>query len=385
MLILKGGNIHCESGEVKLSTDVLIDGRLIKEIGKGLVAEEAEEVDVSGKEVFAGFIVPCTSVGLIDFTDFRKGDHNETSDPITPELNVKHALDRREIYMQQYHYTGITAFGAAPGVNNVLSGQIGVYNTAGETVKKMCIKEFAAIKGNFTVDVKAAYGKRDVAPMSKMGIASLLRNALVDSRAYMEKEEKEFDVKKEALSALLNREVPLVINARTAAEINAIIGIAQEFDLKLVIHNAFQPEKCEEVILENQYPVMMGQLQSMGASISYETDLTKVIEMQEKGALICLSNSGDRGFSGRETLLWSAIKLVQAGAEVEDVIKMVTINSAKALGVDDVIGSLEKKKQADIVVYDGHPLKTFDANVAYSIVAGDVVYKRTGGFEKCCL
>jgi imidazolonepropionase-like amidohydrolase len=63
---------------------------------------------------------------------------------------------------------------------------------------------------------------------------------------------------------------------------------------------------------------------------------------------------------------------------------MLTINAAKALGVDDIIGSLAEGKQADIVVYDGHPLKRYDASVSYSIVAGDVVYKSTGGFEKCC-
>ncbi len=384
MLLIKGGDIHLETGGVQSQTDILIDGKTIRQIGKNLSAPAAQVIDASGKEVFPGFIAPCTSVGLIDFTDFKLGDYNETSDPLTPHLNVKDALDWREIALQQYHYTGITAFGAAPGANNVLSGQMGVYNTAGKSIKSMCIKEFAAVKGNFTGEVKQAYGKRGVAPMTKMGIASILRNAFIETREYMEKEEKPFDSKKEAMAAVLRREVPLVMNARTAAEINGIMGIAKEFDLRLVLHNAYQPEKCADAILESAVPVMLGQLQNSGLAVSYQTDLAKILWMQREGALICLSNSGDGGFAGRETLLWSAIRMTQAGAEPEEVLKMITINPAKALGVEDLIGSLAVGKQADIVVYNGHPLKTYQAFVEASIIAGEVVYQGTGEFEKCC-
>lgn len=383
MLLIQNGNIHLETGEVLSDADILVEGKQIKQIGKDLQAPGAQVIDASGREVLPGFIAPCTSVGLIDFTDFRHGDHNETSDPLTPHLNVKDALDRREVANQQDHYTGITAFGAAPGANNVLSGQMGVYNTAGATIKDMCLREFAAVKGNYSVDVKAAYGKRGVAPMTKMGIASILRTALIEARAYMEKEEKDYDARKEALVALLKREAPLVMNASSAAEINGIIGIAKEFDLRLVLHNAYQPEKCADAILAGGYPVMLGQLQSSGSAVSYETDLGQVLTMHRNGALICLSTSGDGGFAGRETLLWSAIRMVQAGAGPEEALQMITINPAKALGVEDQIGSLAEGKQADIVVYSAHPLVTFQAHVEAMIVAGEVVYQGTGEFVPC--
>ena len=160
MLLLKGGNIHTESGAVLDNTDILFDSDSIRKIGKNITAETAEVLDVSSMEVFAGFIAPCTSVGLVDYTSFRQGDQNEDTDPLNPHLNVKYALDKREIQLQQYHYSGITSFGAAPGPNNILSGQMGVYHTAGESVKKMCIKELAAIKGSFSLEVKRTYGKK---------------------------------------------------------------------------------------------------------------------------------------------------------------------------------------------------------------------------------
>ena len=386
MLLIKDGNVHLESGEVRQGYDILIENDKIKKMGKDLAVEhDTEIIDASGMQVFPGFILPCSSVGLVDMTEFRQGDHNETTDPLTPHLEVKYAIDKREVYLQQYYYTGITAFGAAPGKGNILSGQMSVYNTAGKTAKDMCLRENIAVKGNFSKQVKKTYGGGGKAPMTKMAMASMLRKALIEAQEYDKKEEKDFDEKKEVLVRLLKKEIPLVMNAQTAAEIDAVIQIAEDFDLNLILHDVYQAEHCQEKILKNDFPILLGQLQSYGLSICYDTDFDKLVEMQKEGMLIGLSNSGDDGFSGRETLLWSAFRLVQAGADPSDVIRMMTIFNAMILGVDDLIGSLVEGKQADIVLYNRHPLETYDAQVEHMIVAGEVAYQKTGEFEKCCI
>ena len=101
------------------------------------------------------------------------------------------------------------------------------------------------------------------------------------------------------------------MNARSAAEISGIISIAREFDLHLVLHNAYQPEKCAAEILENNIPILLGQPQTNGYSTCYDTDFAALPKMIKDGAAVGLSTSGDDGFSGRETLLWAAIRLVQ--------------------------------------------------------------------------
>ena len=386
MLLIQGGNVHLKTGKVE-QMDILVEDGRIKAMGCDLSPDpsSAEIIDAEGKEVFPGFIVPCTSVGLVDYTSWTQGDNNETTDPLTPDLNVKYSLDRREVLLQQYYYSGITAFGAAPGATNVLAGQMGVYHTAGKSKKDMCIKEYAALKGNYCKTVKRAYGKKGVTPMTKMGMASILRNALIESKKYMETEDKAFDPKMEAMGKILSKEVPFMVTANTAPEINGILDIAREFDLKLVINSAYQPGRCQEAIMDQGIPVLLGQLQTMGYSVAYEMDYSKILGMLDKGALIGISNSGDSDMNGRETLLWSAIRLYQAGVDAEEVVKMMTINNAMALGVDDVIGSLEEGKLADLVIYNGHPVKTYQAFVECSVIAGKVVYQGRGGFEKCCL
>ncbi len=66
---------------------------------------------------------------------------------------------------------------------------------------------------------------------------------------------------------------------------------------------------------------------------------------------------------------------VKAGLSMEDGLKSITINAAEILGVSDRIGSIEKGKDADIVIYDGNPMEIF-TNTLYTIIDGKIAYKK---------
>ena len=72
--------------------------------------------------------------------------------------------------------------------------------------------------------------------------------------------------------------------------------------------------------------------------------------------------------------LWTAIEVYRAGADAEEVVKMMTLNPAKMLGVSDRIGTLEAGKDADLSIYTGHPVKTYAARVRTSMINGEVVF-----------
>jgi imidazolonepropionase-like amidohydrolase len=384
MIVIKGGNLHLNTGEVK-KADILIEGANIKKIGKDIDTGSAQSIDAAGKEVFAGFIEPCTGLGLRDYTNLMQLDNNEISDPCAPHLNVKYSLDLREILRQQYHYTGITSFGASPGANNVISGQMGVYHTAGTSIKEMCLKEFAAVKGDFTMDVKRTYGMRGLPPMTKMSMAWMLKDALRAAKDYIESGEAPYNPKNESLAKVLKGEVPLFVNAASATEIKSVIEITAEFDLPLVLSGVYQVKECVDEIIEKKIPVVLGQPHIMGFPAPYGTDYTAVSDLLAEGIPVGLTSGGDSVLGGREVLLWSAFKLRQEGFASSDVEKMISYNNAVILGVEGLTGALEEGKLADIVVYDGHPLETFESRVAWQFVAGTVVHEGNGGFEKCSL
>ena len=75
--------------------------------------------------------------------------------------------------------------------------------------------------------------------------------------------------------------------------------------------------------------------------------------------------------SGKETLLWNAIMFYKNGLASEKVLKMITYNPAKILGVDDKVGSIEVGKDADIVVWSNNPIETYNSRAEAVFINGE--------------
>ena len=370
MYRIQNGTLHLPGGTVLPQTDLLMDGQRIVKIGPNLSAD-AETYDAAGQEVFAGLILPVTSIGLTDYANLARRDCNEDSGPITPDLHVKYSIEAREVAIQEYQGHGVTAFGAAPGTHGVIAGQMGVYHTAGSCAEEMAVRETVAVKANFNAEVKQTFGPRNQMPMTRMGMASLLRAALEKAARYDASQG--WDPACEALQPLLRGARPLLCSVNTAAEIATVLDIAGTFGVKVILHGAYQAGRVAEAVIASGTPVLMGDLISCSYAAAYEADLDALLALKHQGVAMGLSNSGDNGSMGHECLMWSAQKLVRdAGADPDEVMDMLTIDTARILGVDDVTGSIEEGKFADVAVWTGHPLRQCAAHVSLCAVAGQI-------------
>lgn len=371
MLLIKNGTIHIGSGEVIEKADVLVKGGKIIKVDKNIIEDDAEVIDAEGMDVFPGFIDPTNSTGSIDKT-FDAKDTDEDSNPVSIVCDIKYAFNPDEVMMEELYKVGITAVGATPGSHNVIGGKMAAFKTYGYNVNKMLIKEFVGLKGSVNCDVKAAYGKRNILK-TKMGIFALIIDVL--------RNEKE-GPQKEIIDKVLNREVPLFITANTKAEIDAIINAVKDFNINLVLCNAYQAEKCIDSIKEVNASVIMGEQVYLSKNVYNNIDLSKLVEMKTDKNNISYTITGGYGPSGKIKYLWNAIRLFQSGIDAEEVVKMMTLYPAKILGIDNVTGSVEVGKDADIVIYSNNPIKYYDARNKYTIINGEVIYK--GGDVKCC-
>lgn len=377
MLLIRNGNLHLPGGEVLAKCDLLSqEGRIVR-IGRGLSAPDARTLDAAGKEVLPGFILPVTSVGLTDYANLRQGDANEVSSPNQAGLHVRYALDSREVALQRYWLSGITSFGAAPGGGAVLAGQMGVYHITGRNASQMCVKDTVAVKGNFTAQVKSTFGGKGKAPMTRMGMAAQLREALGAAKRWTEEEKPEPNANNAALARVLSGELPLLMNVHTAGEISAVLDAASDFGVKVILNTAYQAHLVLDVVRRTNTPVLLGDLFDRGARIEYGTDVDAVLSLKESGLPVGLSCSS--GGAGRENLLWNACRLVQMGYASERVLDMMTAENARILGVDGLTGSIAEGLWADFAVYNGNPLERWDAEVAATVVAGETVYTKEGG------
>mgnify|MGYP004516698983 CR=1 FL=1 len=364
MILIKNGNVHFPKGEV-YKTDILIDGARIVEI-KNEISADSQIIDASECEVFPGFILPATSVGIYNYADLRYSDSDEKSSPINADLHVKYALDPVEVRLQGYEKHGITSFGAVPNNSSLVAGQTGIYHTTGTTSSEMAVSENVALKVNFFPNVKHTFSKFKDGPMTRLGMATMLRNEL--QKAFSKKKECSFyDPSGDVFRKVLNKELPILCNVRESFDIETIMELQQEFKFNLILLGAYQADQVKEKLENANVSILLGDLIDSSYVTYYQADIPELIEMTKKIPM-AFSNNG----SGFEGLLWSAEKAVRNGLDVDKAIDMLTINTANIMGVSDNIGSVEKGKYADISIWSGHPLKTYTSQIKVCITAGNV-------------
>jgi len=386
VLLIKNGNVYLGNGDLKPNRDILIEDGCIKAVEEGIDSSKAKTViDAAGKYVYPGFVLALSAVGAVNFADgFRNWDNNETSNPITPQMDVRHAFDLKELNLQRFTRAGITSYGLSPGTNNLLAGQMSFISSAGCKRGDVFLSEKMALKGNFTKTVKTVYGEgKSVSPKTRMAMFQMMDEAFRSASEYIEKQNSDkapdYDEGKEVLARVLKREIPFIVNANTRSEIESMIALGDKHKLEMVICGAFAVENCWEEIVKRNWHVILGDLTFDTIGIDNKTNLSNLTALYRKGLKLSISCSGDMGYPpAYEQLLWIAALMHQAGATGDEIIDMMSINPARALRMEKLVGSITAGKRADIILCNGNPATRFDNIVERTFIGGIERYKREG-------
>ena len=204
---LVGGRVYPISGAPIDNGVVLVSGDTIEAVGVNLAVPAGyERVSVTGQSVFPGLINASTALGLVEYGGLVPSsvDNNEATDPVTPQMLVTDALRLDSRNMPVARRYGVTTVLVAPGESNVFAGQSAVVSLAGG--HDIVVKAPLAMHINFG-EPPRAYGQRNKMPMTRMGIAALIRQTLVDTQQYVAKKQKDpntaTDARFEALAPML--------------------------------------------------------------------------------------------------------------------------------------------------------------------------------------
>jgi len=343
-----------------------------------------EIIDADGMYAYPGFIDAHCHVGICeDSVGFEGEDVNEETDPISPQLRAIDGIYHSDKAFQEARESGITTVVTGPGSANVLGGQFAALKTYGRSVDEMLIKEMVAIKAAFGENPKSVYHEKRQTPMTRMATAALLRETLFKAREYKEKleeykadrennEKPDFDLKLEVLINLLERRIPLKAHAHRADDILTAIRIAKEFNLRLTIEHCTEGHLIAGLLAEESVPAICGPIMTDRSKIELRNQsVTTPGILSRAGVKVALMS--DHPCLPIQYLPLSAAIAVKWGMNEKEALKAITINAAELTGIDDRVGSLVPGKDADIVIFDGHPfdLKT---KVVFTIINGKIVY-----------
>jgi imidazolonepropionase-like amidohydrolase len=323
---------------------------------------DCERIDLSGKIVLPGLVDAHSHVGIYEEIINADGeDENEDTDPITPHLRALDAINPKDGAFSEALSAGITTVAVGPGSANPIGGQIAALKTRGGRVDDMIISPCVAMKFALGENPKRVYNEKERSPVTRMATAAIIRETLAKASEYRGKREVDddcdLDFKLEALLPLLNKNIPAHIHCHRADDIFTAIRIAKEFDIRYTLLHCTEGYMIADELKNDNADAIVGPF------LTTRSKPELAAQSRENAARLCKAGirtaiCTDHPESPQDYLMLGAALAAREGMTEEEAFKAVTIYPAELLGLDSRIGSIAAGKDADIVVFDGHPFDT---------------------------
>jgi imidazolonepropionase-like amidohydrolase len=359
LLAIVNAHVIPVEGEEFDGTILVRDGR-IAELGADVaVPEGAEVLDAAGAQVTPGLIDAHVHLGVHPEGDgVAANDTNEMTNPNTAGVRTIDAIDPYDEGFDVALAGGVTTVNVNPGSGNPIGGQATTLHTHGRIVDHMVLREPAGIKSALGENPKGVYGVRNQTPSTRMGTAKVLRDAFVAAQNYQRKRDaddegtQDVDLTMEALGKVLRREIPWRQHAHRADDIVTALRIQAEFSFDLIIDHGTEAHLVADLLAQRGVPVLIGPLFTTKSKMELrKRSIANPGKLARAGVELSLIT--DHPVIPVSFLVHQASFAVREGLDRVTALRAITINPAKALGVDAEVGSLAVGKRADVVVWGG--------------------------------
>jgi imidazolonepropionase-like amidohydrolase len=341
------------------NADLLVRAGKVVQVGKGITAPSgAVIVDGTGKHVTPGLIDPHTHAGVSSV--------NESGFAIVPEVRMGDVLTHNNIWMYRQLAGGLTSQMVKHGSANPIGGEnVYVKNRWG------MLPDDLRIEGAPRT-VKFALGENPKRspnryPNTRMGVQEIIRDHFLAARDYekawkaWEADKKGIpprrDLRMEAILDILNQKLLVSSHGYRADEFLALVRLAEEFGFRIqTLQHGVEAYKIATELKNSGVAAVVWSDWGAFKLESYDATSYNARLLMEAGVVTSL-HSDDAEISTR--MNWEAGKLLRSGVDEVQALSTVTNQAAKAIAIDNRIGSLEAGKDADFVIWNGNPLSQF--------------------------
>jgi len=382
-VMLTGGTIHTGTGEVIENGLVAFTGGKITWIGKvsdsKIDKSGYEVIDVTGKHVYPGLIFPNTSLGL---TEIGSGvdvanDTRESGD-LNPNVRAIAAYNTDSHVIPVIRSNGILLAQIVPQ-GSLLPGTSSVVQLDAWNWKDAAYRTDNGLMLGWPRK-SALTGRGGAASFAQMPASGTntydknveqLEKIFTDAVAYSSIEKPvDTNLRLEAMKGLFDGSKTLFINSSEAKGIIAAVSFAKRYGVKKIVLTGANETAwgVKDFLRENGIPVLLANPLSLPMYEYSDIKLPfKLAAMfMKEGILVGLTYSSQ----AYGNLPFAAGQTVAYGLTKEEALQSVTLNTAKILGIDDVTGSLEIGKDANIVVSTGDILDMMTNNIEIAFITG---------------
>jgi imidazolonepropionase-like amidohydrolase len=388
-LLLRNGTVLTITKGTLKGGDVLVRGGRIAAVGRGLKAgSDVQVIDCTGKYITPGLIDAHSHLAI-------EGGINEATDPVTAMVDIQTVINHKDPGIKWALAGGVTTINTMHGSANPIGGLTATlklrWGRSAEELKFEGARRH--IKFALGENPKRVHAERGV--LSRLGVAETIRRAFLQAREYqrdwdeynarvkagLEAKAPRKDLRMESLAGVLRGDIWVQCHCYRADEIEMLLKLQDEFGFRIgALQHVLEGYKVAPEIAKR----------GIGASTfadfwgykveAYDGIAHNAAALTRWG--VRASVNSDSGERIRRMHIEAAKSMRAGGLSETECLSLVTINPAWQLGIDSRVGSLEAGKDADIAIWDEHPLSVYSRCIT-TIVDGEVTFRRTsdGGAE----
>ena len=358
-----GATAHIGNGEViENCTIIFIDGQ-ITAIGAGLTAPtEGTTINAEGKHVYPGFIAPSKSLGLVEVDAVRASDDQDEIGEMIPHVRSLIAYNAESKVVESMRPNGVL-IGQITPQGGTISGTSSIVQFDAWNWEDAALKTDDGIHMNWPNFFRRgrwwAGEERGFIPNKEYAkemddIKMFFQNSI----AYGKTGAGDKNLPFAAMQGLFDGSQRLFIHADGEKEMTDAVTLAKNMGVKnVVIVGGYRANKIAGFLKEHNIPVLVNVTHSLPEFDDDDYDLTYKLPklLVDAGLLVAIQNEDMANFQTRNMAFYAGQTVAQ-GLDKETALQLITGNTAKILGIDDMYGTLEEGKSATLFISEGDAL-----------------------------
>jgi imidazolonepropionase-like amidohydrolase len=375
-IAITGGKVYPVSGPAIENGTVLVrDGKIVAVGADVSVPNDATRIDATGKWVTPGLINALTDLGVTEIGQVQATvDRSARGDSgIAASFPVWEGINPASAMFAPARNDGVTSVVVVP-TGGLIAGQAALIDLVPGTLVDMLSKAPVAMVAQFG-------NPRSGGSNARGEQYARLKEILEDARVYARRRS-EFDRAQtrpfaarradlEALIPVVEGRLPLMVNVDQASDIDAVLRLAKETNVKLIIVGAAESWQLADRLVAANVPVVIGSLSNIPGSFSTlgaRQDAAALLHRGGAKVVLIGNGSGEEGFNARN-LKYDAGVAVAYGLAWDEALRAITLAPAEMLGVSNRLGSLQPGRDANIVVWSGDPFE-FTTRAEHVLIRG---------------
>lgn len=380
-IALTGATAHLGNGRVINNAVLGFDkGKLtiVAEASSNPDLAGYEVINVSGKHVYPGFILPDSPLGLVEVSSIRAMNDVTERGELNPNVRAQAAYNTDSEMITTMRLSGILLAQATPtggrisGTSSFMELEGWDWEDATHTADIAVHLYWPALMTS-QFDF-ATFTSTEVPNKEYDKEVSALTQFFTEASAYGKLAARETNLKMEAMQGLFDGKKVLMVYCNKPKEIVSAINFARKYGVKkIALVGGTGSYHVAEFLKENAIPVILQQTHSLPDRPDDDIDLPYKLPYLLTQAGISVTLSHDGMPARARNLAFYAGTAVAYGMDREEALKMICANPAKAMGVDNRVGTLEVGKDATLFVSEGDVLDMKTCIVSQAFIAGKLV------------